>query len=270
MAPFSIAYRDFSFLQYRWGDLRIFVDPVYSDFDGGDWRRRYDVEPCDYVLVSHRHFDHFFDILDQMDESDAVMVGAPELCDFVRRRLDLPSRRFVELEDRQSARVEGTDRDFRVTSMEMDHGGYVRHWRDFTYDPRALLRMMTLQARSPRWNHHHAFVLEIAGHSIAHVGEGFNDETHFERQRRRFKEWDIDVVVCAADMDYSPDVGVGVSLFDPELVLLYHPHEQILDYFDVPRDTLADFRAAIEERNARATIIELTPNHNFEFNDGSR
>ncbi len=266
MAQLSIVYRDFSFFQYHCGDLRIFVDPVYSEFDEGDWRRRYDVEPCDFVFVSHRHFDHFHDVLEQMDESDAVMVAARPLCDHVRRRLDLRRRRFVELDDRQSASMEGGP-GFRVTALEMDHGGYVRNWRDFMYEPAGLLRMMLIQADSPRWRHHHAFVFELCGRTIVHIGEGFNDETEFEFQRRRLETWKADVVVCAADLDYSRDVADGVEMLDPELTLLYHPHEHILEYFDVPRDPLARFTSAIAKRKTKTKVLELGPNDRYDFED---
>ena len=70
MADLGIVYRGYSSFLYRWNGKTIAVDPTISEFSRGAWIKRWQPDSCDFMFVTHAHFDHFADAA-----ARAVAVG---------------------------------------------------------------------------------------------------------------------------------------------------------------------------------------------------
>lgn len=261
MTRLEIVYRGYSFFEYRVDGVRLFVDPAFSVYDRGDWVRHWEVEPCDYVFVTHRHFDHFLDSLDVLDACDAVLVAAPWVCDYVRRRAHLSRDRVLPLRSGERARHDA----FHVTAIDADHRGFRGLWPDFMRRPSELLALVRTQLPSPSSEAMQSFVFEFGELRVQHHGEGFNDVTDYADLKLLAREQPTPhVVVCAADLTFADDVAEAIEIIRPKAALIYVPHADIYRRFEIKTWPLARFTSAIHEAAPGVTVVEMTPDTRYE------
>lgn len=262
MTKLEIVYRDYSFFEYRVNEQRLFVDPVFSRYDRGDWVRCWELEPCDYVFVTHRHFDHYVDAVDVLEESDAVLVAAPFVCEHTRRRIKLPRERTLPLRAGERA----TSAEFSVEAVDSDHRGFRGLWSQLMRRPSEMLALMRNQIATPVSESMLSFLFTFGGLRVQHYGEGFNDVTDFaELEDVARHSGSPDVVVCAADLTFAGDVAEAIEILQPRAVLIYAPHAAIYERFDIRSWPLERFEAAIKRACPRVSVLKLVPDSRYEL-----
>lgn len=261
MSKLEIIYRGYSFLEYRIDSRRLFVDPAFSVYDRGDWVRRWEPEPCDCVFVTHRHFDHFLDALDVLEQFDAQLVAAPFICDHVRRRIGLPRSRSIALRAGEHA----THPSFRVTAVDADHRGFRGLWQELMRRPSEMLAMIRTHLGTPVSEAMQSFLFRFGSLHVQHHGEGFNDITDFaELEQLTRQEARPDIVVCAAELTFAEDVAEAIEILAPSTVLLYAPHDDIWRRFQIRSWPLSRFTAEIKKARPETVVVEMTPDTRYE------
>lgn len=261
MPKLEIVYRGYSFFEYRIGSQRLFVDPAFSAYDRGDWVRRWKPEPCDCVFVTHRHFDHFLDSLDVLEESDAQLIAAPFICDYVRRRIDLPRDRTVELRDGEHAKHPS----WRVMAVDADHRGFRGLWAQLMRYPSEALAIVRTQLGTPASEAMQSFLFRFGALSVQHHGEGLNDATDFAQLEQLVREEARpDIVVCAGELTFAEDVAEAIEILEPRVVLLYAPHDDIWRRFHIRSWPLSRFTAEIKKVRPETVVVEMTPDTRYD------
>lgn len=107
----TISFHGSTFFELSFKQTSIFVDPVFSSNRRGR-RLRGATRPCDYAFVTHPG-DSFDDVLDLLEDSEAILVGSERVCRMAQGELGLGRKRLLDLEAWERASEEA----FRVTAV---------------------------------------------------------------------------------------------------------------------------------------------------------
>ncbi len=75
-------------VQLTRGDVSLIVDPFLNDNPQSKTKAS-DIK-CQYVLVTHGHFDHCADAAQIVDNNQALLVGTPEVAQYVAAQCHNP------------------------------------------------------------------------------------------------------------------------------------------------------------------------------------
>lgn len=173
-------------VQFRWlgvagieltaGDQVLIVDPFFTRFPF--WRMWWGpvvpdhaliaarVPRCDFVLVTHSHWDHLMDVPDVARNTGATVLGSFNTCQLLAI-LGVPANRIRQI------RVgdEITLGDCRVTVLPAEHETLLG--RPLIAGPVAANLRPPLRARDYRMDVCFSFLIEVAGHRLLY-GPGEN------------------------------------------------------------------------------------------------
>jgi len=266
MAELSIIYRDYSSFRYIWKGQVLAVDPTISEFSRGAWIERWTPEPCDFMFITHAHFDHFADADAILEETDTLMIASPELCDYVCRTTGLREDRFIHIIDGEKIAFES----FSVEAIETEHRGFEALWPEFLQRPGSFLRMVGSQMTAPPTMEMQGFLFSFDDLLIFHCAEGLNDITDGKMLREVGRSYPGHILVCAADMDFTVEVAEAVKILQPREVLLYPPHTAIYRRMRINTEPLENFAAEIRNRNPDTSVTILSPDDRYDLSTESK
>jgi len=175
-------------IQFRWlgvagieltaGDQVLVIDPFFSRFPF--WRMWWGpvvpdhaliaarIPRCDFVLVTHPHWDHLMDVPDVARNSGATVLGSGNTCQ-VLALCGVPVNQIQRLETGDQVALGN----FQVTVLPAEHETFLG--RPLIAGPIAADRRPPLRARDYRMDVCFSFLIEVAGHRLFY-GPGENPE----------------------------------------------------------------------------------------------
>ncbi|NVB40695.1 MBL fold metallo-hydrolase [Pseudenhygromyxa sp. WMMC2535] len=232
----KLKYHDFSFIEYEINGTTVFIDPCFSRYDKGDWVENEPVRPCDIVAVTSGDFDHYLDTLDVMEDSAALMLGSKRMCKAVADKLDLPSQRFVALDDGEAAKGP----DFRIEGYQVFPDRFRDMAKDFSRRPFDLPKFMINYYKGRPNDPGRAYVIEIGERRLIHLGSALNEKVKW-KDVRAIDEQSVDpILVVGCLLENTDTIIRAIRIFDPSEVYLYLPREVFYQRLDLDRDSIEE------------------------------
>src|SRR2546425_3613292 len=204
---------------------RLVFDPNWTNPFGRPHTGPASFADADLCLVTHGHFDHIQDVPALMKTSRVTLVGSPEVCRFLRETHGIPADRMREIEMDQALEWNG----LAVTTFEWEHR-IVDTAKMFAARPEAKAILSGLYFANPYDARRMGFTILLEdGRRLTYYGEGFNDQTRFDRVRAVAERDRPDVVVAGAQLDYPRQGAAAAAILRPRRPVLFPPHT---DYFD--------------------------------------
>ncbi|PYN85866.1 MAG: hypothetical protein DMD87_21155 [Candidatus Rokuibacteriota bacterium] len=231
--------------------LKVVFDPNWTNPFGRPSPGPSAFSDADLCLVTHGHFDHIQDVPGLLKASRMVLAASAEVCRFLRETHGIPADRIRELDMDQSLDWNG----LRVTTFEWEHR-IVDTGKMFAARPEAKAMLSGLYFSNPYDARRMGFTVRLEnGLRVTYYGEGFNDQTRFERVRAVGDRDRPDVVVAGAQLDYPRQVAEAAAILRPRRLLLFHPHPDFFDFIGLRSRPAGEFVSTVRE-SAPAIAVE--------------
>ncbi|MBV8407727.1 MAG: MBL fold metallo-hydrolase [Alphaproteobacteria bacterium] len=247
----TLRYFGWSALSIETADGALFFDPFFRSYCGAQWFGLDDFRRARYICVTHGHEEHFLDVPVIAKATDAVIVGSPSVCTFLKWRRGIPAERLRVIDPKSFGQLSLPG--FKLTAFLWKH-------RDINL-PRALSRALFhgnatqlswalhSATQAPFYSPYTGYHVELPdGLTVLNYNEGFNTkmtDAEIEDLGRRLK---TDVLLAGMQLNFVADVVRGVAALKPRLVVLYPPHEHFHAMMGVVSEPWPSFAAAVRER----------------------
>jgi len=223
--------------------LKIVFDPNWTNPFGRPSTGPAAFADADLCLVTHGHFDHIQDVPGLMKDSRMTLAAPPEVCRFLRETHGIPADRMQELDMDQSLDWKG----LTVTTFEWEHR-IVDTTTMFAARPEAKGTLSGLYLSNPYDARRMGFTVRLEhGLRVTYYGEGFNDQTRFDRVLAVGERDRPDVVVAGAQLDYPRQVAEAAAILRPRRLVLFHPHTDYFDFIGLRSRPAAEFVSTVRE-----------------------
>ncbi|NVB40703.1 MBL fold metallo-hydrolase [Pseudenhygromyxa sp. WMMC2535] len=261
MSTAELRYHRYSFFEYRTLGTSLFMDPAFSRYRRGAWVGSGVVDRCDIVAVTSGDFDHYCDAIDVLLGHDPQLVASVDICRAIWEHIErkygtrhLNKHHFIGLEDQESA----NNGRLRLTGYRVEPWRLQQLWLDFLRRPEDITRLGATLRRTPQHADGLAFVIEMAGRRIAHLGCALHPKTNWS-DIRTIASGGVDLVVCSANADYVEELVRGVSILAPSQLVLYKGRMAIEGRIGVQRASLGEFEEAVRDRYPGVEVTVLSP-----------
>jgi L-ascorbate metabolism protein UlaG (beta-lactamase superfamily) len=247
----TIRYFGWSGLSIETADGALFFDPFFRPYCGAQWFQLEDFKHARYICVTHGHEEHFLDVPVIAHATDALVVGSPSVCSFLKWRRGIPPERLRVIDPKGFGRLALPG--FKLTAFRWKH-------RDINL-PRALSRALfhgnatqlswawSSATRAPFYAPYTGYHVELPdGLTVLNYNEGFNTkmtDTEIADLGRRMR---TDVLLAGMQLDFIADVVRGVAALRPRIVVLYPPHEHFHAMMGAVSEPWPAFAAAVRQR----------------------
>src|SRR5213593_4919008 len=149
----------------------------------------------------------------------------------------------------------------RVTTFEWEHR-IVDTGKMFAARPEAKAMLSGLYFSNPYDARRMGFTVRLEnGLRVTYYGEGFNDQTRFERVRAVGDRDRPDVVVAGAQLDYPRQVAEAAAILRPRRLVLFHPHTDFFDFIGLASRSPAEFITAVRDVAPTVEVDAVAPGH---------
>jgi hypothetical protein len=247
----KIKYFGWSGLSIETPDGALFFDPFFRPYCGASWFHMQDYAHAKYICVTHGHEEHFLDVPAIAKATGAMVIGAPSVSAFLRRRHKLGEAQLRSIDPArgESVSLPGFDiasftwkhRDinlYKALTKAVFHGNATQlswAWSSATNAP----------FYAPYTGFH---VTMPNGMTVLNYNEGFNTKMTDQEIADLGKRFKTDVLLAGMQLNFVDDVVRGVAALRPKTVLLYPPHDKFHEMMGVASAPWADFARAIAER----------------------
>jgi len=247
----TLRYFGWSGLSLETPDGALFFDPFFRPYCGAEWFHLEDFAHARYICVTHGHEEHFLDVPVIAKRTGAVVIGAPSVCSFLRRRRGIPAAQLRVIDPKRAGTLDLPG--FRLAAFTWKH-------RDINL-PKALTRAVfhgnTTQlswawssaTRAPFYSPYTGFHVALPGGlTVMNYNEGFNSkmtDAEIQALGARFR---TDVLLGGMQLNFIDDVVRGVAALKPKLVVLYPPHDKFHAMMGAVSAPWSDFKRAVETR----------------------
>jgi L-ascorbate metabolism protein UlaG (beta-lactamase superfamily) len=257
---YAIRYYGWSSLSIETPAGALFFDPFFRRYCGVQWFALEDFAHATCICVTHGHEEHFLDVPAVARRSGAPVVGPKAVCRFLRWRSRLPRDRLLPIRPSETRALPG----FTVSAFRWKH-------RDVNLPgalSRALLHGNTTQLA---WAWHSAtrapFYAPYTGYHVAlpngltvlNYNEGFNTKMTDEEIQALGRRFRTDVLLAGMQLDFVADVARGAAALEPEIVILYPPHEHFHAMMGARSSPWEAFAEAVTRRLPQATVVVARP-----------
>jgi hypothetical protein len=247
----KIKYFGWSGLSIETPDGALFFDPFFRPYCGASWFHREDFAHANYICVTHGHEEHFLDVPVIAKATGAMVIGAPSVSAFLRRRHKLTDAqlRSVDPMKGQSISLPGFDiaafpwkhRDinlYKALTKAVFHGNATQ-----------LSWAWSSATNAPFYAPYTGFHVTLPnGLTVMNYNEGFNTKMTDREITDLGNRFKTDILLAGMQLNFIDDVVRGVAALRPKTVLLYPPHDKFHEMMGVTSSPWTEFRSAITER----------------------
>ncbi|MFI5033273.1 MAG: hypothetical protein ACHQPH_21490, partial [Reyranellales bacterium] len=265
--PARIRYYGWSALSIETTDGALFFDPFFRRYCGAQWFDLDDFRRAKYICVTHGHEEHFLDVPVIAHAANAIVVGSPSVCSFLKWRRGIPAERLqvIDPEAFGTLALPG----FKLSTFRWKH-------RDINL-PRALSRALfhgnatqlswawSSATRAPFYAPYTGFHVELPdGTTILNYNEGFNTKMTDAEIADLGRRHRTDILLAGMQLNFIADVVRGVAALRPKVVVLYPPHEHFHVMMGVVSEPWPKFAAALRERFPEIEVHIAEPGFSLE------
>lgn len=249
----------------------LFFDPFYRRYCGAAWFGVEDFAHASYICVTHGHEEHFLDVPLIATRTGAMVVGAPAVCAFLRRRHRLAAAqlRAIDPAGSESLALAG----FAIAAFRWQHRD-INLWAALT---KAVLHGNVTQlswawssaTRAPFYAPYTGYHVTLPDSlTVMNYNEGFNSKMTEAEIRALGVRFRVDVLLAGMQLDFIEDVVRGVAALRPKVVILYPAHDKFHAMMGVQSAPWPAFARAVRERFPGIAVHVAEPG--FEWrSDGS-
>ena len=261
-----IRYFGWSGLSLEADGRKLLFDPFFREYCGAKWFSLADFTPADVVCLTHGHEEHFLDAPEIIRATDALVVGSPSVCGFLKWRRRIPAQRLLALHEFESVTAAG----FKITAFHWKHRD-INLYRALTKavfagNATQLSWAWSSATRAPFYSPYVGFHVELPdGRTVLNYNEGFNSkmtDREIEALGRRFR---TDVLLAGMQLDFVDDIARGVAALRPDIVVLYPPHDKFHQMMGAVSRPWADFADAARRARPEARIVVAEPGTRLEL-----
>jgi len=244
----------------------LFFDPFYRHYCGAQWFTQKDFETVDYICVTHGHEEHFLDVPPLARATNAVVVGPDSATRFLRRRHGFEQNQLKPLNAGQSMSLPG----FKLTAFHWQH-------RDinllkalsraiFAGNATQLSWAWSSATRAPFYCPYTGYHVELPdGRTVLNYNEGFNSKMTDTEINTLGQTVRTDVLLAGMQLDFVDDVARGARALQPEMVVLYPPHEKFHEMMGAVSRPWSEFEAAVQAAVPNARVYIAAPGDGFDL-----
>ncbi len=264
-----IKYYGWSAIELRAGGKSIFFDPFYRPYCGAHWFDLPDFAHADVVCVTHGHEEHFLDVPAVVKQSGAQVVATPSVCRFLARRNKVPDAQLLPTEWGAKVRVQG----FEVGLFPWKHRdiNLVKAMTKAVFHGNAtqLSWAWSSATNAPFYSGYTGFCVTLPdGRTVLNYNEGFNSkmtDQDLVALRQQFPR--VDVLLAGMQLNFIDDVVRGARALQPEVVMLYPPHEKFHEMMEVSSAPWTEFAAAVRRACPQMRVLIAYPGTVMELAD---
>jgi hypothetical protein len=270
-ATTRIRYFGWSGLSLETPDGALFFDPFFRPYCGASWFGVRDFAHARYICVTHGHEEHFLDVPVIARATGAVVIGAPSVCAFLRRRHKLGEAQLRAIDPRDGAPLSLPG--FTLAAFRWQHRD-INLWKALT---KALFHGNATQlswawssaTNAPFYAPYTGFHVTLpSGLTVMNYNEGFNTKMTDREIRDLGARFGTDILLAGMQLDFIDDILRGVAALAPKTVILYPPHDKFHAMMGVTSAPWTEFARAVRERFPAIAVHIAEPG--FEWHaDGS-
>ena len=239
----------------------LYFDPFFRRVFGVSYSSITDYLDAKVICVTHGHADHTVDVPAILRKTDAVAISCPDVTNYYKTKNNVSDNQLITLNNFDKITSSG----FQVTAFEWGHKegklstlfkllilngaffkgfGYV--WMNFRETP---------FNATPIGFH----VVTPEGIGILNYGEGFNDDIDFRQLEKNVKNFDTDILLASASLNWEEYVARGAAIISPKTVILFPPHDVPDRQLKLPTSPAEIFIEKVKEAVPNAEVIYATP-----------
>jgi L-ascorbate metabolism protein UlaG (beta-lactamase superfamily) len=253
----TIKYFGWSCFELAFGNQKLYFDPMSRKYCGVQWTKLEDFKDTNVICVTHGHQEHYQDVPAVAKFSGATVVSSPTACKHLNSFYGLDKKKLITIEPYEDKEVEG----FKISAFL---------WRHRDVSPiKAVFRPKIWNGIKWAWNGllkcaynapFTGFFIEMPdGLKILNYNEGFTYNMEIDEVREVADHYKPDILLAGAQMDFENYVAAGAEIFDPKIVVLYHPHKALFEQINVSSTTPEKFSSTVQSKLPNAEIFYAEP-----------
>ncbi|MCP5156552.1 MAG: MBL fold metallo-hydrolase [Ectothiorhodospiraceae bacterium] len=255
-----IRYFGWSALSLTDGDETLYFDPFFRPYCGAHWFDLEDFADATLVCVTHGHEEHFLDVPVVARATGATVVGDPTVTRFLARRRGIPAEQLITARPFEPVALRG----LTITTFNWKHRD-INLWKAlskavFQGNATQLSWAWSSATRAPFYAPYTGFHVRLpSGRTVLNYNEGFNTKMTDAEIADLGRRLPTDVLLAGMQLDFVDDVARGAAALDPEVVLLYPPHDKFHAMMGATSRPWSEFAAAVRAACPRAEVVIAEP-----------
>jgi len=266
LSDLAVRYFGWSALSIETPEGSLFFDPFYRPYCGAQWFTQHDFNQAAYICVTHGHEEHFLDVPVLARETNAIVVAPDAATRFLRRRHGVDEHQLKSLNASQTLNLPG----FKLKAFNWQH-------RDinllkalskavFAGNGTQLSWAWSSATRAPFYCPYTGYHVELPnGRTVLNYNEGFNSKMTDAEINTLGKQVRTDVLLAGMQLDFVEDVARGARALQPEMVILYPPHEKFHAMMGVASRPWSEFESAVRLAVPNAQVFTAAPGDGFDL-----
>jgi L-ascorbate metabolism protein UlaG (beta-lactamase superfamily) len=248
-AQTSIKYYGWSGLSIETPDGALFFDPFYRPYCGAEWFHAGDFAHAKYICATHGHEEHFLDVPLIVKQTGATVIGAPPLCNFLKRRNRIDPALLKPIDPAKFGEVSVPG--FKVTALPWKHRD-INLYKAITKavfqgNSTQLAWAWSSATNAPFYSPYTGFHVELRdGTTVLNYNEGFNTKMTDREAEDLGARFNTDILLAGMQLHFVDDVVRGVAGIKPKVVILYPPHEKFHEMMGATSAPWEDFAQAVK------------------------
>lgn len=256
----QIRYYGWSALSIETAQGALFFDPFYRKYCGAQWFGLEDFAHATVICGTHGHEEHYLDIPLVAKRSGATVVGHKTLCDYLKWRSHIDPAKLVAVGQFETRELPG----FRISAFKWKHRD-INLYKALTKavfhgNATQLSWAWSSATNAPFYSPYMGYHVELPGGlTVLNYNEGFNTKMTDREIAEIGSRHRTDVLLAGMQLDFTADVARGAAALNPNIVVLYPPHDHFHRMMGVTSTPWPEFRRAVEKSLPNAHVIIAEP-----------
>ena len=243
----------------------LLFDPFYREMCEATWSSLDDFKDANVICVTHGHADHYVDVPDILNATDAVVVGSKEVCRHLNTKYKIKKERLNPIKYLEEISVSG----FKITAFEFGHRevSTLRSLKEGFINANLIpvLRFQWLNLlKAPGSTPFQGFFIEGPDNlRLMNYCEGFSDAMKIEEVSKLGRRFKPDILIAGVQLNFEEKVARGVAAISPKSVMLFQPHEALFEKLGLKSSPVETFVEKISELSPEVKIIVAKPHESY-------
>lgn len=257
-----IKYYGWSCFEIAFDNKKLFFDPMSRKYCDVQWSKLEDFKDANIICVTHGHQEHYQDVPAVAKYSGATVISSPEACKHLKKFYKIHESQLLPIRPYENNEVEG----FKI-------GAFLWRHRDVSVF-KAVFRPKIWNGIKWAWNGllkcafnapFTGFFIETPdGLKILNYNEGFTYNMKLDEVKEVAEHYKPDILIAGAQMNFEKYVATGAKIFNPKVVVLFHPHEALFKQINVSSSTPEEFITAVQSELPDSTVFYVKPGWVYE------